>query len=294
MMRYRSLVMFFFMCAGASPALAQSSPASAPTTAPTTPAPASAPAAAPAKFDMFDGQWHFAVAPYLWLPRINGTLNAPALLNSDGSIAVSAGPSSYLKSVTGGVLLTALARRGNFGLIGDLVYLNASQSTANLRTVNTLRGPLTTTVQTQERLTETIFTGGASYTVVRRAGSSLDVLLGFRYLAVGGALGVQAYPPPPLPALAASRTGTGSGANAVFGTYGNVALSDRWFVPYYIDAGTGSADFTWMGWAGIGYGSPYNGIVLVYKNLYYNHNGQGLLDNNVDMGGPALGYVFRF
>ncbi len=282
-------IMFVFTCAGATQSSAQSPPAASATTMP-----AAAPAAAPARFNMYDGQWHVAAAPYLWLPRINATLNVPPVLNSDGSIAIGAGPSNYLKSVNGAAMLTALARKGNFALLGDLMYLNLSQNTVTSRTANTLQGPLTATVQTQARLTEVIVTGGAAYTVAHQGGSNLDLMLGLRYFGVSGALGVQAYPGAPLPALAASTTKTSSGANAVFGMSGNVALGGRWFIPYYLDAGTGSANFTWMGWGGIGFGSPSNGVVLVYKNLYYNHNGQGQLDNNLNMGGPALGYIFRF
>ena len=74
--------------------------------------------------DMFDGNWHFGVTPYLWLPYIDGTVNYD--LGRGGSISAEVDPGSYLQSLDFAGMLTGEARKGNWSVFTDYIFLHLS------------------------------------------------------------------------------------------------------------------------------------------------------------------------
>lgn len=82
--------------------------------------------------------------------------------------------------------------------------------------------------------------------------------------------------------------------DAIIGLWGKTKLgAGNWFVPYYLDVGTGSSTSTWQGMAGIGYSYKWGDVLLAYRELYYDQKSDKLLQN-VRLSGPVLGATFRF
>ena len=79
----------------------------------------------------------------------------------------------------------------------------------------------------------------------------------------------------------------------VIGAKGRVALSKRWFLPYYADVGTGDTDLTWQLAAGAGYSFDWGEVSLMYRHLEYDQGSDKLLQN-VAFSGGMLGVGFRF
>ena len=52
-----------------------------------------------AEEDMFDGKWHFAITPYLFLPKAYGAATYQSPVGAGGSISATIDPSSYLESL---------------------------------------------------------------------------------------------------------------------------------------------------------------------------------------------------
>lgn len=69
-------------------------------------------------------------------------------------------------------------------------------------------------------------------------------------------------------------------------------LGQHWFVPYYVDIGTGELDLTWQVAAGIGYAFRWGDIVLDYRHLDY-RNSDGFVQR-FNLSGGRLGVIFRF
>ena len=70
-------------------------------------------------------------------------------------------------------------------------------------------------------------------------------------------------------------------------------LDKNWFIPYYVDMGTGDSTFTWQGMGGIGYKFGNVGVVAAYRYLYWKFDDNKVLDK-LDFSGPMIGMVFRF
>jgi len=67
----------------------------------------------------------------------------------------------------------------------------------------------------------------------------------------------------------------------------------QWYVPYYLDVGTGDSDLTWQGMAGVGYSFDSIGVTGVWRYLDYDLGGSTPI-KSIDFNGPALGVTFRF
>jgi hypothetical protein len=81
--------------------------------------------------------------------------------------------------------------------------------------------------------------------------------------------------------------------NGVVGTKGRLGLSEHWFVPFYLDLGTGDSDLTWQAMAGFGYGFRWGRVILGYRHLEFDQGGSGPV-GKLSMSGAELGVVFRF
>ena len=84
--------------------------------------------------------------------------------------------------------------------------------------------------------------------------------------------------------------------DGIVGVRGAVSLGDSgdWLLPYYLDIGAGNySNWTWQGWAGVGYRFDWGDLVLVYCNLSYSTNGNEILED-MRMASPALGATFRW
>ena len=139
-----------------------------------------------------------------------------------------------------------------------------------------------------------------AWTAAGGENSSLDLLAGFRLLSIKAETDWR---------LAGSVTGPGPGQSfgasgsvsqtktlwdGIIGIRGLIGLGDsKWAVPYYLDVGTGDSALTWQGAAGIEYRFPWGDLQLIYRHLYYDMEGDKLIQE-VSFSGPALGANFRF
>ena len=258
-------------------------------------APAHAQAVAPAN------QWTFSITPYLWLPNINGTLKY-SVPPGTGSPEVEAGPNDYLENLQAVIMISGEARKDRWSVFTDLIYLGFSDEDSSVKSVN-FGGSLVSTsanVATSSSFRGTAWTLGTGYAVQTNQTVMLDIFGGLRYfsleastdwqlaVAITGPGGGQTFP----------RTGSISeGADlwdGIVGVRGRVLLgSGDWFIPYYLDVGAGSSNWTWQGMLGVTYSVKWGGVMLAYRNLFYDQNNDKLIQD-LRFTGPALGLTFRF
>lgn len=79
---------------------------------------------APALADDTNDGWNFRLAPYLWLPTIDGSVKYSLPPGSGGSPELSVGPTDWLELLNAGLLVSGSATKGRFGIYSDLVYLS--------------------------------------------------------------------------------------------------------------------------------------------------------------------------
>ena len=254
--------------------------------------------------DQKDG-WTFSLVPYLWLPSISGTINYNQSLGSLNSMEVKVGPDNYLSNLSAAVMLSGEARKGKWGVLSDVIYLNFSSEESNVKAAvfnSSGRFPISTSLNTDTKSTlqGLVWNLLGSYRLIEGSTITLDGVGGVRYFGLKATTDWQlaAEVNGPGPGQTLARSGRISERedilDAVIGVRGRVALGNsHWFVPYHFDVGTGTSIVTWQGLLGIGYSFGRVEGLLAYRHLSYSQGGDKLAQD-LTFSGPGLGVVFRF
>jgi hypothetical protein len=83
--------------------------------------------------------------------------------------------------------------------------------------------------------------------------------------------------------------------DGIIGVKGRYAFGEdrAWFVPFYLDVGTGQSEVTWQGAAGLGYTFNWGSVMAMWRYLDYQFkSGQAI--ESMNFNGPMLGLNFRW
>lgn len=254
--------------------------------------------------------WIFEIAPYLWFPTVDVSLNynlPPALggrLPTDASV----GPGQIYGNFDFGGMFAADARNGRFSILTDFVgaRFSATGSSVNIKSVDFFGlspVPISRAEQTStdSTLGIVIWTLAGGYTVLQGDWGNLDLIAGTRLLSVSARTDYS---------LALSLTGP-RGNGATFGGFGDVTASRTvvdgigglrgririantpLFVPYYFDIGAGGSQLTWQIASGLGYQfNKWGAVSVTYRYLSF-HHGSATVDT-LTLHGPVLMANFSF
>lgn len=252
--------------------------------------------------------WTFNIAPYLWLPTINTTLNynLPPALGGRLPTELSIGPGEILPHLNFATALAADAQYGPYSLLSDLLYMNLSDTTARFRSVDFTGQPsipISRSAQfsTGTRLSATLWTLAGGYTLVQGDWGNFDAIAGFRYLGVSAttnySLGLTLTGPRGNGATFGGLGGVSGGGdiwNGIAGFRGRIRLGNTGlFIPYYFDIGTGGSRLTWQIASGLGYQTGWAGVALTYRYLSFEQSSSAVVQH-LSMGGPMVMVNFSF
>ncbi|MDG4549189.1 MAG: hypothetical protein P9F19_06900 [Candidatus Contendobacter sp.] len=259
---------------------------------------ASAGAASAAGVDMYDGEWHYSLTPYAWFPNISQTLHFSTPLGGGKTVDAEVKPDSYLSDLDFALMGTFEARKGDWAFAMDLIYNDFSNQKGEIKTVRGPGGNLSLPVDTSLNvdIKVLIWEGIGGYTVARSSAGTLDVFGGVRYLGLETSTDLSFSGPDGVIGRSGSTSDKINVWDGIVGVRGEARLGDGndWFVPYYLDIGAGNySNWTWQGWAGIGYRFDWGDVVLVYRNLSYSTDGDETVED-LRLAGPALGATFRW
>jgi hypothetical protein len=254
------------------------------------------PAAAQTSGHSGDG-WQFTLTPYLWFPNVKSTVQytLPAGIGG-GSASVEMKPDDYLSSLEMALMLTGEARKGRWGVVTDVIYLDFGNDSSDVKTVTGPGGNVQVPVNagTQASLKGLVWELAASYALKQDKGATFEVLGGFRYAKFEPKVDWQLTGSLGLFPQAGSISKKEELWDAIIGVRGMARLgAGAWFVPYYLDAGAGDSKLTWQAMTGIGYAFKWGDLVLAYRYLAYEQK-SGKPIQELEMGGLALGATFRF
>ncbi|HNC51017.1 MAG TPA: hypothetical protein PLO14_02080 [Accumulibacter sp.] len=224
--------------------------------------------------NMFDGQWHLGVTPYAWLPTIYTSATLQPLGIAGGVQAnMHSDPGTYLHNLSFAFFLAGEARKGEWSLLADYIYMKFDRQNSGVRPLNGGGGAVALPFDASMSLKSNVLTLAGSYTAWRRGASHLDILAGTRYLNMDATLDFS------LLGITGGRDASASMNkwDAIVGLKGQVDLDAeaKWFVPYYLDVGGGSANTTWQALVGVGYRYGWGDLTLAVRNLSYNFTGRG-------------------
>jgi hypothetical protein len=270
-------------------------------------------AAAPAAHAQ-SGGWQFEASLYGWFPAISGTTSFPP--NGGGpSIDVSMGDVvDALKFTFQG---NFEARLGPWGLWTDLVYADFGASRQNSRDFTIGGVPASFDGNLVLDVKSWIWTLAGVFSLKDDAEGRADLVFGARMLDMTNGLSwnlnCTTSPPTSAQPTSAGRArpaasggcggtpSTGSAEagvtnwDAVVGLKGRAMLGSerKWFVPYYVDVGSGESKLTWQVNAGIGYQLDWGALVATWRYLDYDFKNSSKVQD-LSFSGPTIGAIFKF
>lgn len=253
----------------------------------------------------YDGDWHFALTPYLWVPGVTGNLRfdvPPGGLGGagllGGRVDVDISASDVLAKLNFAFMAAGQARKGNWSINTDFIYLSLGGQAS---TVGDITGPggnveIPIDVGTKSGLSGFIWTLTGGYTLVNKPGGSLDLFAGFRDLQLKASVDWRfSGPIGSLLPSTGSFSKTGDVWDAIVGIRGRINLDENgnWFIPYYADIGAGSSSTTWQALAGVGYSFGWGNLSFSYRYLNY-YTSKSFIIKDLTLAGPTLGATFHF
>ena len=251
--------------------------------------------ASPALAQEVRDEWEFRAALYGFFPHIGGSATLPTGTSSELDVDAE----DLLENLEFAGMASFAAQHGRWGFFSDVIYLDVADSVDDTTSLAAGGLPLPPgiTADAEIEVQGWVWTTAASYRAVATEADTFDVFGGARLLAVESELEYE-FSGDFGPFVGPARNGTGSSEvelwDAVAGLKGRHALgaSARWFVPYYLDLGTGESDLTWQAAAGIGCSLPWGELFATYRYLSYDFDSGERLED-LDFRGPALGVAFN-
>jgi hypothetical protein len=229
------------------------------------------------------GKWQFTATLYGWVPEIDGQVNFP---NEGGSTDIHASMSDI--------------HNGTWGLFNDVVYVDfgGAKSQKNDFRVGNVQIPATATTDTNLDLKALIWTVAGEYRVASNASWTVDLLAGARMMQMKPTLGYSItgnIGPIVIPGRDGTKQVDESVWDGIVGVKGRYHFGDdrRWFVPFYLDVGTGQSQLTYQLSGGIGYTYRWGSIFATWRYLEADSQSGKTLDN-ISMSGPLLAVSWRF
>jgi hypothetical protein len=214
-----------------------------------------------------DNGWQFAITPYLWGADIGA--------KTQRGLPIDVSVSDLFDSLEMAFMAAFEARKNKWLILTDFIYLDLAAS----KTVDSL--PININLE------GTVFHLAGGYNLYQEK-SSLDLIFGARNLDVD--LGLSSV----IDNSPVSLSRSGNTLDAIIGIKGQLALSKRWYLPYYVDIGTGDTDFTWQAMAGVSFrAAKWVDLALLYRHLEWEFESDKLLQD-LNFSGPAFGAIFRF
>jgi hypothetical protein len=243
------------------------------------------------------GNWQYEATVYAYLPSIGGTMTFP-VASTSASISVDA--DAILDALNFTFMGSFDAHNGRWGVFTDVIYLDVSGSKSNTREFSIGSGglPANTTANLNLKLKGFIWTLAGEYRIASDPAWTVDMLAGARLFAVKPTLGWSIngeLGPIGFPVGSGSTEISGNVWDGIIGVEGRYAFGENraWFMPFYLDVGTGQSELTWQGAAGLGYTFNWGSVVGVWRYLDYQFkSGQSL--ESMSFSGPMIGATFRW
>ncbi len=240
--------------------------------------------------------WRYTAIVYGYFPSLGGSSSYPA---RTGGSSVDVTTDQILDSLKFTFMGTLEATNGRWGAFTDFIYMDLGAGKSRTRDLSIGGMPLPADVTANLTLDVkgTVWTAAGTWRVANEPALVVDLLGGLRYFDYRQTLGWEfsADLGPDAPERSGNSQVHGKNWNGIVGAKGRFAFGDRheWFVPWYLDVGTGDADLTWQAMAGLGYSFGWGDVLAGYRYLDYDFK-SGQKINDVNFSGPMVGVSFRW
>jgi hypothetical protein len=240
--------------------------------------------------------WQFGGLLYLYYADVHTLATLPTGATSDVTIDAS----DLLNNLQFAVMGSFEARKGQWGVFSDLIYMDVSKSKSQFHQLSfgNVGLPGDVSANVDFGLKSLVWTVAATYRVVATPQAVMDLIAGARLLdtrvslayTLNGNIG-----PIPIPQMSGNSEVKDDNVDGLVGLKGRVAFGNdlRWFVPYYGDVGTGDSKLTWQVMSGLGYGFGWGEVVGGWRYVDYKFKSGSPIDSE-SFNGPLLGVAFHW
>jgi hypothetical protein len=225
--------------------------------------------------------WQLRATVYAWLPSVSGS----TILDLGGGSTITT--EQILDALDFAFMGQLDVRKGRWGALTDYIYLDFSKD----KSFNPL---LDLTLETDMRLKGSSWTLVGTYAAIEKPGYQMQLFGGARYLNLDTRIDWQASGNLGVVNPAGSQSVKLDYWDGIIGVRGRADLRNGpWYVPYYLDIGTGDSNITWQAYTGIGYRFGWGDVTAVYRMLDYDFESDSLI-RDLDFAGPAIGLSVRW
>jgi hypothetical protein len=217
--------------------------------------------------------WKNEITIYGWLPSISATTPLP---NSSGDGMDAEDIIDDLKMVFMG---TYSGRNDTWSVFGDFIYFDMGDSKNHTFSNGD-------TAYVSYDLKTTLIQVGMGYSLINNSDGILDVTAGIRYLDLELELNTDLF-------TSRSVSGSKDYTDFFIGVRGAKNITQKWYIPYEADIGTGDSDLSWQLFAGVGYRYDWGDIKLGYRYLKYEMDDDSFVED-LTVNGAVLGVSIKF
>lgn len=238
--------------------------------------------------------WAYRATLYGWFPSLDGTTAFP----TGGGASASVDSDQIIGNLNFALMGSFGMKKGQWGLWTDLVYADidgSKQSTLAFANAPDVL-PVDVNADLSLGVKSWAWTLVGTYALAETADYSADLVFGTRLLDVEQALDWRLSASGPLDLSAnGSKTVSADFWDALIGIKGLAYLGNtqKWFIPYHVDIGTGQSDLTWQINAGIGYRFDWGALVASWRYLDYDFE-SGDPIQSLTLSGPLIGASFEW
>lgn len=241
--------------------------------------------------------WQWDVAVYGWLPALGGSTSFRV---PGGGPSFDVDANKLVGALKFAFMGTLEGRKGQWGVLTDLVYADIGGSKNGTRdfTLGSAQPPVDVSANLSLDVKSWIWTVAGTYNLATKPEGSADLVFGARLLDLKQTLGWSlngSLAGQPLLPRSGSATLNASNWDAIVGVKGrfNIGSDGKWFVPYYVDVGTGQSQLTWQAIVGLGYQFNWGAVGATWRYLDYNFK-SGSRISSMNFSGPAIGMTYHF
>jgi hypothetical protein len=242
------------------------------------------------------GDWESSVTIYGWFPTMGGTIRFPL----GGTVSAEMDPSDVLDALNFTFMGTAEVRKDRWGAITDIIYLDLSGTKNGFRdfTVGGQELPAQLEAKADIGLSGWVWTLGGTYLLSEDESHPVSLVGGARLLDLTNELKLTVtgdITGTPLPGRQTRAEANISNWDLIVGLKGRFNLGEEggWFVPYYVDVGTGESDLTWQALLGLGYAFEWGDLTTAWRYLDYDFGSSEAVED-LWQSGAAIGATFHF
>ena len=242
-------------------------------------------------------KWEFLASLYGYFPTIGGKTGFP---ERNGGSSASVDADTILKNLEFVFMGSFAAQKGRWGAFTDVIYMDVGNTKSDTRefSVGGIGLPADASASVRYDLTGWGWTIAGYYNLASDPAFTFDVLGGARLLDIEQKINWQLSGN--IDGIPSNGHQGNSDANlsnwdAIIGLKGRYKFGEgrRWYVPYYVDVGTGESDLTWQAVAGLGYSFHWGELFANWRYLDYNFKSGDKIED-LHFSGPSIGVNFRW